>query len=143
MGSDNSPYYKAFISYSREEDEQLAHAIQKSVQAFSKPWYLRRSYRVFRDTTNLPVTAELWGEIAKSLDDSEWLIILASPKAVASDWVPKEIEHWLVEHKKLANDLNEAERKRISAKSVVIALTAGTLEWSDETNDFDLSLIHI
>ena len=136
MDSDNSYYYKAFISYSREEDEPLARAIQKSIQSFSKPWYLPRSYRVFRDATNLAVTSELWQEIANSLDDSEWMILLASPEAAKSEWVPKEIEHWLCDHTALPNQLDEAERKN-GTKNIIVAITAGEIKWSTATNDFD------
>jgi hypothetical protein len=43
----------AFISYSHAQDKPIASALQSVLQRLGKPWYKRRSLRVFRDDTSL------------------------------------------------------------------------------------------
>jgi hypothetical protein len=103
--------YDAFISYSHAKDKPTAAALQSVVQKLGKPWYRRRALRVFRDDTSLSATPHLWPTIEKALEQSRFLILLASPEAATSHWVGKEIAYWL-EHK--------------SAETLLIALTQGT-----------------
>jgi WD40 repeat protein len=116
--------YKAFISYSHSADPRLAAALQSALQRFAKPWYKARSFEVFRDTTDLSAAPELWAEIERALSESEFLLFLASPQAVESKWVRKELTYWL-EHKK--------------PKNVLIILTSGRITWDDLGGDFDWS----
>ena len=88
--------YDAFISYSHAADGRLASAVQRGLQQLARPWWKPRALRVFRDTTGLSVSPHLWGGIASALDESEWFVLLASPDAARSEWVNREIEHWLV-----------------------------------------------
>ena len=46
------------------------------------------------------MTPDVWPEIRRAIDVSEFFILLASPKAAQSEWVALEIEHWLT-HKPL------------------------------------------
>src|SRR5687768_1999565 len=69
--------YKAFLSYSHAADGRLASFLQAALQGFAKAWYRRRSIRVFRDTTGLEVTPDLWASISKALEASEHFILLA------------------------------------------------------------------
>ena len=109
------PAYDAFISYSHALDKQLAAALQTAIQKLGKPWYARRSLRVFRDDTSLSATPQLWPSIEAALAQSRYLIVLASPQAAASEWVNKELAWWL------ANK---------SALTVLLALTEGDeLRW--------------
>jgi hypothetical protein len=87
--------YDGFISYSHEADGRLAPEIQHGLARVARPWYRRRALHVFRDDTNLAVSPELWGSIARALDESRYLVVLASPQAAESPWVNREIEHWL------------------------------------------------
>ena len=114
--------YKAFLSYSHAADARLAPALQGALERFAKPWYRMRSFRIFRDGANLSATPDLWQTIERALDSSEYYILLASPLAAQSQWVRKELTHWLA-HK--------------GARTVLIVLTSGTIVWNDAASDFD------
>src|SRR5262249_49521171 len=61
----------------------------------ARPWYRLRAIRVFRDETSLGASSGLKPSIIAALKESEFLLLLASPAAVASTWVGYEIEWWL------------------------------------------------
>src|SRR5215813_4436490 len=113
--------YDAFISYSHAKDKPVAAALQAAVQRLGKAWHQRRALRVFRDDTSLSATPSLWPSIEQALSQSRFLILLASPEAAASQWVGKEVAHWL-DHK--------------SAGTLLIALTDGELNWDNTIGDF-------
>src|ERR1043166_7996358 len=113
--------YDAFVSYSHAKDKPVAAALQSVVQTLGKPWYRRRALRIFRDDTSLSATPGLWPTIEQALDQSRFLILLASPEATASHWVSKELSHWL-------------DRKGV--ETLLIAVTAGELSWDDVRGDF-------
>ncbi len=114
--------YKAFISYSHATDRKLAPYLQTALQSVGRPWYKLKAFDIFRDETDLSATPELWNEITAALAESEYFILLASPRAAQSKWVKQEIEYWLAH--------NEIDK-------LLIGLTEGALVWSDFTNDFD------
>lgn len=87
--------YQAFISYSHAADNRLAPALQVALHKFAKPWYRRRAVHVFRDETNLLASPQLWKNIVRALDQSEYFILLASPEAARSKWIAQEVAHWL------------------------------------------------
>src|SRR4029453_19272850 len=87
--------YDAFISYSHITDSQLAPSLQTVLQRLAKPWYSLRAMRVYRDETDLSVHPEGWPAIRQALDDSEYFILLASPRAAHSKWVKREVRHWI------------------------------------------------
>ncbi|EAZ80233.1 toll/interleukin-1 receptor domain-containing protein [Algoriphagus machipongonensis] len=109
--------YNGFISYSHVSDGQLAPALQSSLERFAKPWYKLRNLDLFRDETNLSITPHLWSNIKQALDDSEYLIYIASPRSAKSKWVNKEIEYWL---------------NTKSLESLLIVLSDGHLNWEDD-----------
>lgn len=113
--------YDAFISYSHARDRGIATALQDVVQRLGKPWYRRRALRVFRDDTSLAATPALWPSIVDALDGSRFLILLASPEAAASRWVDREVAHWLAHR---------------GADTLLLALTAGELNWDEAAGDF-------
>jgi tetratricopeptide (TPR) repeat protein len=115
------PVYDAFISYSHAKDKPIAAALQSVIQKLGKPWYRRRALRVFRDDTSLSATPGLWPTIQQSLEQSRFLILLASPEAAVSPWVNKELAYWL-EHK--------------GADALFIAVTDGELVWDAGRGDF-------
>jgi WD40 repeat protein len=114
--------YHAFISYSHEADAQLAVALQSGLQRFAKPWYRPRALRIFRDESSLSNDPGLWSAIARGIDSSEHLIVLASEDAAKSDWCAKEVEYW---------------RARKGNANVLIVLTHGKIKWDKTRNDFD------
>jgi hypothetical protein len=116
------PRYHAFISYSRAADGRLAPVLQSALQRFAKPWYRRQILRIFRDQTSLEMTPDVWPEIRRTLNNSEFFILLASPEAARSEWVALEVEHWLT-HKSLDR--------------ILIVLTTGFLVWDPKSNRFD------
>ena len=113
--------YDAFVSYSHAKGKPLAAALQSVVQKLGKPWYRRRALRVFRDDTSLSATPHLWPSIERALSQSRYLILLASPMAAGSPWVSKELMYWL-DHK--------------SIDTLLIAVTAGDIEWDETAGDF-------
>jgi len=113
--------YDAFISYYHGLDKDLALAVQSGLQKLAKPWYRRRALRVFRDDANLSASPELWGSIRNALDDSRYLILLASPGSAQSEWVNRETDHW---------------RQTKLAGRILLVVTAGTLAWDPAHGDF-------
>jgi hypothetical protein len=114
--------YDAFISYGHKADHGLGRAVQWGLQRFSRPWYRVTAMRVFRDETNLAVNQELWQEIEKALDRSEYFILLASTAAARSAWVEREAAHWLANR---------------SSKTLLIGLVDGTMYWDSASRAFD------
>lgn len=114
--------YKAFLSYSHAVDGQLAGILQARLQGLAKPWYQRRAIRVFRDTTGLGVTPDLWEAVRAALLGSEYFVLLASERAAASQWVALEVDAWLAER---------------SPDHLLIAWTDGELHWDTAAGDFD------
>ncbi len=114
--------YDAFISYSHAADDRLAPALQRGLQRFAKPWYRRRALRVFRDDASLSADPGLWSSIARALDGSRHLILLASPQSAQSPWVGQEAEYW---------------REQKEPERILIVLTSGEIAWDATSSDFD------
>lgn len=114
--------YKAFISYSHRSDRERAEALHYALVRFAKPWHARRAVRVYRDKTNLSVNGDLWGDIEAAVRRSEFFILMASPRAAASEWVPREIETFL--SNKSSPDDDPSER-------LLLVLTEGSLDWDE------------
>ena len=106
--------FDAFISYSHAADGQLAPALQRAMQRLAKPWYRRWALRVFRDESALSANPHLWSSIQSALDESEWFVLLASPEAVSSEWVGRELDYWL---------------SNKSADRILVVVTGGTWQW--------------
>ena len=114
--------YKAFISYKHGDDDALAKSLEKSLEKFAKPTFKRRAIEVFRDGNDLSAAADLGEKIRSGLENSEFIICMASPKYAASKWCVREAEFWR-DHKSIDNFL--------------IVLTDGEILWDESTNDFD------
>src|SRR5207249_69878 len=87
-------------------------------------WYRRSTVRVFRDQTNLPMAASLWGVIEDALNRSRNFVLMASPGAATSPWVAREVEYW---------------RRNRDSETFWIVLTSGDIAWNTDTGDFDWS----
>ena len=93
--------YDAFISYRHTElDKFVAENLIKELEAFKLPKNIAKKLkgkktkieRVFRDREELPLTNNLEEPIVEALRDSEWLIVICSPRLPESVWCKKEIE---------------------------------------------------
>ena len=99
--------YDAFISYSHSEPDayvaeklhfMLEHYhISRKIQEISGK---KRIDRVFRDREELPLSSDLAANIRQALDNSEYLIVICSPRAARSEWVQSEIDVFLETHEK-------------------------------------------
>lgn len=114
--------FNAFISYSHAMDGNFAPALQKALQRIAKPILKRRALNIFRDETSLSATPHLWGTIEKALWESDFLILIGSPKAASSEWVQKEVFFWL---------------QNKSVNTILICLTGGDIIWDTVSKDFN------
>jgi WD40 repeat protein len=113
--------FNGFISYSHAADGRLAPAVQRGLHRLAKPWHRRRALWIFRDQTGLAVTPRLWSSIQTALDGSEYFVLLASPEAARSQWVNREIEHWIATK---------------SADRILPVVTDGEWIWDPDHGDF-------
>lgn len=99
--------YDAFISYRHTElDKYTAELLHKQLEAFRLPGNLARQRkgertrinRVFRDKDELPLTNNLEDPIMQALGDSDFLIVICSPRLNESLWCRKEIETFISMH---------------------------------------------
>lgn len=121
-GKGTPPRYDAFISYSHESDGELAPILQSGVEKFAKPWHRLRALRLFRDETNLSFEPALWPSIVAAMSQSSWFVLLASPRAAASEYVDREVKWWV--------DNRNPDR-------LMIVVTGGQVRWDDGQKDFD------
>ena len=96
-----------FISYrhanNKEPGRQWATWLHQTLETYEVPSDLvgttnergdvipERIYPVFRDEEELPVDADLASPIFRALDASKFLLVICSPRAVASNYVAQEI----------------------------------------------------
>lgn len=98
--------YDAFISYRHTERDRLAaENLHRQMEAFRLPGKLSgkaagrtRIERVFRDRDELPLTNNLEDPIMEALAQSEYLIVICSPRLRESLWCRKEIETFIRMH---------------------------------------------
>jgi TIR domain len=115
-------HYKAFLSYNQRADHVLASALERGLEQFSKKWYRRRAFDVFRDATSLSANSALWPSLQANLNRTEYYILIASPESAASNWVPKELMHWLTHR---------------GHRNLLFVLTDGEILWDETASDFD------
>lgn len=99
MQQNQSYRYDAFISYRHTEpDKTIAETLHRMLETFKVPRSLvkkgcpKRVSRVFRDRDELPTSSNLADNISEALANSEYLIVICSPRTAQSQWVMKEIE---------------------------------------------------
>lgn len=97
---DNKKEYYAFISYKRE-DQKWAEWLQKKLEHYRFPANLngrtdlpKTIHPTFRDVSEL-ASGVLADEIDKALRNSEWLIVICSPRSAKSPWVCKEAQTFI------------------------------------------------
>jgi WD40 repeat protein len=93
--------YWAFVSYSHR-DQAWAEWLHRALETYRVPRRLvgresavgplpRRLFPVFRDQEELPSSPSLSSAIDQALQQSRYLIVIASPYAAVSKWVDQEI----------------------------------------------------
>ena len=99
--------YDAFISYRHlEPDSFVAENVHKLLENYRIPKKFRKSLgrkkinRIFRDREELPITDNLNDQIIESLKQSEYLIVICSPRLEESKWCKREIETFVEERGK-------------------------------------------
>ncbi|MCQ2498711.1 MAG: toll/interleukin-1 receptor domain-containing protein [Lachnospiraceae bacterium] len=106
MGLENI-HYDAFISYRHAElDQFVATNLHKKLENFKLPKSLigkvkngkTKIERVFRDEDELPLSDNLSDPISEALANSDYLIIICTPRYPQSRWCIKEIEVFLQTH---------------------------------------------
>lgn len=97
--------YDAFISYRHTEpDMYIAKKVHKGLETLKVPRGVTRKSgkkkieRVFRDQEELPIGSDLGDNIRAALAESEYLIVICSPRTPESDWVQKEIDTFIGFH---------------------------------------------
>jgi len=96
--------FKAFISYSHE-DEKWAERLQTKLETYRVDKALRgvptpvgpvpaTLHPIFRDRRDLAAGASLSKKLRSALDSSQFLIVVCSPAAAASDYVNEEIRYF-------------------------------------------------
>ena len=90
--------YLAFISYRhRDRDQRVSGLLRRGLENHRLPagCSLDRKRKVFRDTDELPTSADLGADIQNALRDSGFLIPLCSEGYMASKWCLKELGDWI------------------------------------------------
>ena len=96
-----SKHYNAFISYRHSQlDSSVAISLHRKLERFRLPTNLRKDYpkdkwkieRVFRDEDELPLADNLSDPIEEALKNSDFLIVICTPRLPESKWCAKEIE---------------------------------------------------
>lgn len=91
--------YKGFISYSRK-DARIAKRLHRALERFRVPDGVaaglsgKKLGRFFRDDDELRASEHLGAALDGAIDDSEVLIVIASPDGARSPWVDKEIRRF-------------------------------------------------
>ena len=95
--------YDAFISYRHtEKDAYVAETLHRALEMYKldKKFKNKKIKRIFRDKDELPITSNLDDPIVTALNNSEFLIIICSPKYLESRWCKRELEVFLETHDK-------------------------------------------
>jgi hypothetical protein len=109
--------YDAFISYRHGADDDVAAAIERGLERLARPWNRLRAMSVFRDQSDLAAESDLSGAITRTLDDTRFLVLLASPESAGSPWVDKEVAYWCEQGN--------------GVKQLIVVVTDGKFEWDE------------
>lgn len=97
--------YDAFISYRHSDlDMYIAKKVHRGLETFKVPKGVaeksgkKNIKRVFRDQEELPIGSDLGENIEKALSESEFLLVICSPRTPESYWVQKEIDTFIQMH---------------------------------------------
>lgn len=95
-------HFDAFISYRHlDRDKKIVDMLQKRTENFRSPCdgiYIQRGekiQRLFTDRSELPLSADLGGSITQALEQSRFLVVIASPEYLQSRWCMEELRFFL------------------------------------------------
>lgn len=100
-------HYDAFISYRHAPvDSFVAKNIHRRLESFKVPGVILKSHpelkdgikRVFRDEEELPLATNLSDPITEALKNSEFLIVICTPRLLESKWCMKELDTFIELH---------------------------------------------
>ena len=98
-------HFNAFISYRHSPlDSQIAQRIHRQLERFKIPKAIQKVTgikkidRIFRDKEELPLSVNLSDDINEALVNSDYLIVICSPRFQQSQWCMREIELFLQTH---------------------------------------------
>ena len=113
MSAENTKelHYDAFISYRHvDPDRFIAEKLHKELENFKLPQNIEAQLkknnpdaktkisRVFRDEEELPLSSSLEDQIVEALKNTDYLIVICSPRLKESEWCRKEIETFISLH---------------------------------------------
>ena len=94
--------FTAFISYRHvSPDADIAKRLHTMIENYhipanvQKKTGIKKMGRVFRDQEELPLSNDLGGDIYRALDNSQWLIVICSPRYLESKWCNAELNYFL------------------------------------------------
>ena len=102
--------------------EPVAHGIQRGLHRIGRRVGQLHALRVFRDSTDLTASPDLWGKVTDAMDRSRYMIVVLSPHAVASTWVNKEVAYWLAHR---------------GPDQLLFVVAGGRLTWDEDAGRFD------
>lgn len=98
-------HFNAFISYRHcQPDAAIAGQIQRQLEhyripkAIQKATGIKKIDRIFRDKEELPLSSNLGDDIEDALHNSDFLIVICSPRLMESAWCQREIALFLQDH---------------------------------------------
>ena len=98
-------HFNAFISYRHcEPDATVAGNIQRQLERYRIPKAIQKATgikkidRIFRDKEELPLSSNLGDDIESALRNSDFLIVICSPRLMESTWCQREIALFLQDH---------------------------------------------
>ena len=98
-------HFNAFISYRHSPlDSAIAQRIHRQLERFKIPKAIqkltgiKRIDRIFRDKEELPLSVNLSDDINEALINSDYLIVICSPRFQQSQWCMREIDLFLQTH---------------------------------------------
>ena len=114
--------YRAFISYKHASSSGFAERLELAIKAYAKPIW-QPPAAIFRDEKYLRPGANLPQMIKEALEQSDFLIYLASPEAALSPWVMDELSQWCAVPARVGK--------------LIVALTRGTIALNAEMKTID------
>ena len=113
--------FDAFLSYSHQ-DHAAALGIQRGLHRIGRRVGRLNALRVFRDSTDLTASPDLWAQVVAAIDDSRYFVLVLSPAAARSRWVQRELAHWLAHR---------------GTEGLLLAVAGGRLVWDADERRFD------
>ena len=96
MEENQKKKFQAFISYKHSVSGRIAAALETALRRYAKPIF-RPPISIFRDEDQMSAGVDLKASIRNALEDSDYLIYIATREAAESLYVREELEIWCSE----------------------------------------------